>query len=128
MRFANLSRRIIIGSMRQLPKFLWLALMWLVVSPTAGVACSPLVRDAEPASASPCMIAGGDDVSTVACTEQASSLPTLKQNAGKTLLKAAATGPRPVRLSRIRAQAATSGCGAFLPADTLQIQAVRLQN
>jgi hypothetical protein len=121
-------RRIIIDSMWQSSsKYLCLALVWLAANPTASVASSPLAKDAESSTAPLCIAAAGGDFPSVACHEQTSSLPTLKQEAGKTLLKAAANGPHPRRLSRLRALSAISGCGAFLPPDTLQTQDVRLQ-
>jgi hypothetical protein len=118
----------IIGVMkRRLSVFFFVALLWFIADSAAIAGSVSHSCGAESTSSLPSVTAAGDDVSTVACNEKPSSAPAVKQEAGKTLPKATAAGPRPVRLSRIRAMAATSCCGAFLPPDTLQMRDVRLQ-
>jgi hypothetical protein len=108
-------------------KYSWLLLICLAAGPTASAASPSSPDDPTPANAAPRFEAAQDVSQSVACNEQGSSLPTLKQELGKTLPKVAANGHRPTRLSRLRACSAVSVCGAFLPPDTLQIRGVRQQ-
>jgi hypothetical protein len=125
--FASIFRQTIITDMRHfLFVYLCLALASLVAVSTANAA--PLqATSPEPADAPLRIAAVADTFSAVACIEQASQPPTLKQEIGKTLPKSAAGNSRPIRLARLRAVSAVSDCGAFLQPDTLQIRDVRLQ-
>jgi hypothetical protein len=113
--------------MWRMANYSWLLLICLASASTANAASSSLPQADTPVDTSPSLDAARDTFQSVACNDQASSLPTLKQEVGKTLPKAAANGPRPSRLSRLRASTLISACSAFLTPDTLQIRDVRLQ-